>query len=163
LPIGLGLNFTVNGRDYAVPMAIEEPSVVAAVSGSALLVRAHGGFEAEADAGHMIGQVQLLGLTDVAAAERELTAFTGTILALANAAAPSLARRGGGAIALTLRRFPEEPSMLVAHLIIDCVDAMGANAVNTMVEAVAPALGELSGGRPLLRILSNLADERLAR
>ncbi len=163
LPIGLGLNFRVNGRDYAVPMVIEEPSVVAAVSNSALLVRESGGFEAEADEPRMIGQIQLLDIDDPERAARTVARESEAILAAANDAFPGLSRRGGGAVDLEVRAFTSPRPMLVVHLIIDCIDAMGANAVNSMAEAVAPKLAELTGGRSLLRILSNLADRRLAR
>jgi hydroxymethylglutaryl-CoA reductase len=163
LPIGLGLNFRVNGRDYAVPMAIEEASVIAAVSKSALLVREAGGFEAEADPPRMIGQIQLLDLEDPARAAAAIEAARGAILARANDAHPGLARRGGGAIDLEVRAFDEPRPMIVVHLVIDCIDAMGANAVNSMAEAVAPTLERIASGRALLRILSNLADRRLAR
>ncbi len=163
LPIGLGLNFRVNGRDYAVPMVIEEPSVVAAVSNSALLVRESGGFEAEADPPRMIGQIQLVDVADPERAAGAVELERDAILALANESFPGLARRGGGAIDVEARPFPGTRPMLVVHLIVDCIDAMGANAVNSMAEAVAPRLAEITGGRALLRILSNLADKRLAR
>jgi len=163
LPVGFGLNFLVNGREYTVPMVVEEPSVVAAVSNMARLVRAGGGFAADADPSIMIGQVQVLDVPDLAAAVRKIESSQLRILNLANAAHPTLQQRGGGAQGVEARAFTGEHPMLVVHLLIDCLDAMGANMINTMAEAVAPLIEELTGGRTNLRILSNLADRRLAR
>lgn len=163
LPVGLGLNFIVNGRGYVVPMVVEEPSVVAAVSNSAKLVAQTGGFSADADPGEMIAQVQVLDLEDVERAADAVRAAEAQVLALANSKNPGMVKRGGGALALEVRTFDSAPDMLVVHLIVDCVDAMGANAVNSMAEGVAPLIESLTGGRVCLRILSNLADRRLAR
>lgn len=163
LPVGLGLNFTINGRDFAVPMVVEEPSVVAAVSNMARLVRDHGGFTADADDGIMISQVQIVDAPDPAAAVAALEAARARILARANAVHPNMAARGGGARDIEVRRFDEPFSMIVLHLLVDCVDAMGANAVNAMAEGVASLVEDLTGGRVCLRILSNLADRRCAR
>ncbi|MFN3201521.1 MAG: hydroxymethylglutaryl-CoA reductase, degradative [Bradymonadia bacterium] len=163
LPIGLGLNFTINDRDYAVPMVVEEPSVVAAVSNMARTVRKAGGFTAEADEGVMIAQVQVVDVPDLDAGVQALQAAEDHILAKANAVHPNMAARGGGAQAIEVRRFDEPWPMLVLHLLVDCSDAMGANAVNAMAEGVAPLVADLTGGRVYLRILSNLADRRRAR
>src|SRR5262245_5748502 len=165
LPFGVGLNFQVNGRDRIVPMAVEEPSVVAAASCAARLVRAAGGFVADADPALMIGQIHLLGVADLDAARARLESAAPQLLAGAWALHPNLVRRGGGARALELRELRETPCgpVLVVHLVVDVGDAMGANIVNTMVEAIAPDVAALSGGEARLCILSNLADRRLAR
>lgn len=163
LPIGLGLNFLINGRDYAVPMVVEEPSIIAAVSNMARLVRPFGGFTADADESVMISQVQIVGAPDPDAAVKALHAARPRILARANAEHPRMAARGGGARDIEVRRFDDPYPMLVLHLLVDCKDAMGANAVNAMAEGVAPLVEELTGGRVYLRILSNLADRRCAR
>ncbi len=163
LPVGLGLNFQINGRDFAVPMVVEEPSVVAAVSNMAKVVREAGGFRAEADRGIMIAQVQVVGSPDPEAAVQALETAEAQIVALANSMSPNMAARGGGAHEIEVRSFAEPHPMIVLHLLVDCVDAMGANAVNSMAEGVAPLVEELTGGRVYLRILSNLADRRRAR
>ncbi len=163
LPIGLGLNFRINGRDYAVPMVVEEPSVVAAVSNMARTVRKAGGFEADADPSLMIGQVQVLDVADPAGAVARLEAAKAELLDKANAVHPNMKRRGGGAMDMEVRTFGAPYPMLVVHLLIDCGEAMGANAVNSMAEGIAPMVAELTGGRVNLRILSNLADRRCAR
>ena len=163
LPVGLGLNFVVNNKPYIVPMVVEEPSVVAAVSNSAKLVAQGGGFSAEADPGQMIAEVQVLDLPDLESATLAIEAAEPQLIALANSKNPGMVKRGGGALGLEVRRFDTEPDMLVVHLIVDCVDAMGANAVNSMAEGIAPLIEELTSGRVCLRILSNLADRRLAR
>jgi hydroxymethylglutaryl-CoA reductase len=160
LPLGLVLNVRVNDHDYLVPMCVEEPSVVAAASNGARLVREGGGFRADADPPVMIAQVQLLEVPDAQAATRRIREQAAEILAVADRTQPDLRAHGGGCRGLEVRDLGE---MLVVHLKVDCRDAMGANMVNTMVEAVAPLLADLSGGRPLLRILSNLADERKVR
>jgi hydroxymethylglutaryl-CoA reductase len=163
LPVGLGLNFQINDRDYVIPMVVEEPSVVAAVSNMAKLVRGHGGFHADADQGIMIAQVQVVNVPNKDRALEALTSAEAQMLALANSKNPNMVARGGGAHAIELRWFDEPHPMLVVHLLVDCVDAMGANAVNTMAEGIAPLVEELTGGRVYLRILSNLADRRCAR
>lgn len=165
LPLGVGLNFLINGRERLVPMAVEEPSVVAAASFAARLVREAGGFFAEADPSLMIGQIQLVKVPDLESAAQRLQAAMGRILAAANAVHPNMLKRGGGARKLEVRALPDTPCgpMLVVHLIVDVGDAMGANAINSMAEAVAPLVGEIAGGEVRLRILSNLADQRLAR
>jgi len=169
LPLGVGVNLLINGRDVVVPMAVEEPSVVAAVSNMGQLVRRAGGFRAEADASVMIGQIQLLGVPEPDEAQARIEAERGRLLALASTVHPRLCERGGGVVGLEVRAVrydePGQPpeDMLVVHVLLDCVDAMGANMVNTLAERLAPELAALSGGRAGLRILSNLASERLAR
>lgn len=163
LPLAIAANFRMNGRDYLVPMVVEEPSVVAAVGFAARLAREGGGFVCGSTEPVMIGQVQLLDVPDADAATARILAARGELLALARTS-PTLARLGGGPVDLQVRRLDETPAgpMLIVHLLLDVRDAMGANAVNTAVEAIAPTLERLSGGRALLRILSNLTDQRRA-
>lgn len=167
LPLGIATNFVVDGRDVLVPMAVEEPSVVAAASYGALLARHGGGFTTDADAPVMIGQVQILDLPDddLEAAAGRILAERDALLAVAHRQSRSLPRLGGGAKDLVVRTFPSTPvgPMIVVHLHYDVRDAMGANAVNTACEALAPHLAAVSGGRVVLRILSNLASERCVR
>jgi len=165
LPLGVATNFTINGRDYLVPMAIEEPSVVAGASFAARLVQDGGGFSTCSDEPVMIGQLQVLDVRDPWAARFELLVAKEHILALANAQDPVIVKLGGGARDLEVRVIEHSAvgAMLVLHLLYDTRDAMGANTVNTALEAIAPLVAEISGGRTLLRILSNLADHRLAR
>ena len=165
LPIGIGLNFQVNGKDVLVPMVIEEPSVVAGASFMAKLARAGGGFLATTDEPLMIGQMQVLNLTDLPAGRLTLLEHKEDLLAEADSIDPVLKKFGGGARGLEVRIIDESPvgPFLVVHLIYDVRDAMGANAVNTACERLAPRVEALTGGRVLLRILSNLADRRLAR
>jgi hydroxymethylglutaryl-CoA reductase len=169
LPIGVALNFRVNGRDVLVPMAIEEPSVVAAASNAARMIRAGGGFTADHDPPIMIAQVQLVDVADPAGAARRITAAEPQLLARARATLPRLCDRGGGPCGVDARvlSLPDERDggMVVVHLHVDCRDAMGANLVNTLAETVAPELAALAGlgARAALRILSNLADRRLVR
>jgi len=168
LPLGLGLNLQVNGKDYVVPMAVEEPSVVAAVSFAAKIVREAGGFQAEADESLMIGQIQVSRYGDPELATRRILEHREQILALANSFHPAMLRRGGGARDVEVRILPPpegprgEP-LLVVHVVMDTQDAMGANLINTVAEGVAPLIEQVTGGRVYLRILSNLADRRLAR
>jgi hydroxymethylglutaryl-CoA reductase len=163
LPLGIAPNFQINGRDYVIPMAIEEPSVVAAASHAAKLVRDAGGFSASADAPIMIGQVQVLEVRDLDAAREKILAARDEIIALANSKS-TLVEYGGGATGLEVRLFrgTRVGPMLVVHLLFNVLDAMGANSVNTSCEVVAPLIEQLTGGRVVLRILSNLADKRLA-
>jgi len=165
LPLGVATNFQINGRDVLIPMVVEEPSIVAGASYAARLVREGGGFRASHTAPLMIGQVQLVQIGDMAAASEAILARRNDVLALANRQSHSLVALGGGAKDLEVHVFEHSPMgpMLVAHLIVDCRDAMGANAINTMAEAVAPLLEAITGGRAYLRILSNLTDRRLAR
>jgi hydroxymethylglutaryl-CoA reductase len=165
LPLGIAANFLVNGRDYLVPMAIEEPSVVAAASYMARLVREAGGFETSSTEPVMIAQMQILDMPDPWAARFDLLRHRERLLDVANQTDPVVVSLGGGARDLEVRAFPETPlgPMLVLHLLYDCRDAMGANTVNTAAEALTPLVEEITGGRVHLRILSNLADRRLAR
>jgi hydroxymethylglutaryl-CoA reductase len=165
LPLGIATNFQINGRDYLIPMVVEEPSIVAGASYAARLVRTGGGFSTSSTAPLMIGQVQLVHVPTPHNARHDILARKDDILALANAQSRSLVHLGGGAREIEVHFFPSSPmgAMLVVHLLIDCRDAMGANAINSMCEAVAPLLEEISGGRAYLRILSNLSDRRLAR
>jgi hydroxymethylglutaryl-CoA reductase len=164
LPLGIAPNFQINGRDYLIPMAIEEPSVVAAASHAAKLMRDAGGFTASADEPVMIGQVQVLDIQNLDAAREKILAARDEIVARANSKS-TLVEYGGGAIGLDVRLFRETRvgPMLVVHLFFNVLDAMGANSVNTSCEVVAPLIERLTGGRVVLRILSNLADQRLAR
>ena len=157
LPIGVGLNLRLNGKDHLVPMVVEEPSVVAAMSNAARMVREGGGFTGEADDPITTAQIQLWDVRDPAARERVL-ARSAELLAAANAAFPEIVRHGGGA--RELEAFDRGEGLFVVHLHVDCRDAMGANMVNTMAEALAPRIAEISGGRVGLRILTNLAERR---
>lgn len=165
MPLGIALNFQVNGKDVPVPMAIEEPSVVAGASFMAKLARAGGGFQATTSEPFMIGQMQVLDLDNVHAARLKLYEHKEELLAEADSIDPVLKKFGGGARDLEVRVIEDSPigEFLVVHLIYDVRDAMGANAVNTACEHLAPRLEAITGGRVHLRILSNLADKRLAR
>jgi len=165
LPLGIGLNFQVNGKDVLVPFAIEEPSVVAGASFMAKLIRAGGGFQATTSAPEMIGQMQVLDLDNVESARLKIYEHKSELLAEADKIDPILKKFGGGARDLEVRVINDSPigAFLVAHLIYDVRDAMGANAVNTACERLAPRIEAITGGRVHLRILSNLADRRLAR
>ncbi len=164
LPLGVARNFLINGHDVIVPMAIEEPSVIAAVSFMARLAREGGGFTTQSTPPEMIGQLQLLDLSDLAEAKARILARREELMALAAQVDPVLSRFGGGPRDLEVREIHDSPigPFLVLHLIYDVRDAMGANAINTALEQIAPLVAEISGGRPHLRILSNLADRRLA-
>ncbi len=165
LPFGVGLNFQVNGRDYVIPMVVEEPSVIAAASNAALVARAGGGFVAEADQGCMIGQIQLVQVPDPEGALERIAAARAQLLEKSEELTPGLCRRGFGPreIETRLVRTPRGESMVVVHVLVDTGDAMGANAVNSLVEGLAPMVQDIAGGTTCLRILSNLADRRLAR
>jgi len=164
LPLGIAVNFQINGKDYLIPMAIEEPSVVAAASNAAKMARAEGGFTASTTAPVMIGQVQIVDVPDPNGAKMTILHHRQKILDLCNEKDPVLVKFGGGAKEVEARVVPTARGpMLIVHLLVDCRDAMGANAVNTMAEAAAPYLEEITGGRVYLRIISNLAVKRLAR
>ena len=165
LPLGIALNFQVNGKDVLVPMTLEEPSVVAGASFMAKLARAGGGFKATTSEPHMIGQMQVLDLENVHLAQLSLLEHKADLLEEADSVDPVLKKFGGGARNLEVRVINESPigPFLVVHLIYDVRDAMGANAVNTACERLAPHIEAITGGRVHLRILSNLADHRLAR
>jgi hydroxymethylglutaryl-CoA reductase len=164
IPVGIATNFTVNGRDYLVPMATEEPSVVAAASNAARMARVHGGFHTSSTDPVMQAQIQILDCPDPQASRLRVLEARAEIIELANAQDPMLVRFGGGARELTVRLVPTRTGVhVVVHIHVDVRDAMGANAVNTMAEAIAPRLAEISGGRTLLRILTNKADLRITR
>jgi len=168
LPMGLGLNFLINDKEYAVPMAIEEASVVASASHIARIVRLAGGFTAEAGDSLMIGQIQITGCPDFDVAKDTLLKNKDKLIEASNDAYPSMKKRGGGAKDLEVRMLNEASDskyrqMLILHLYIDTRDAMGANVINTMVESIAPVVEELTKGTVYLRILSNYADRSLAR
>jgi len=165
LPLGIGLNFLVNGREVLVPMVIEEPSVIAGASFMAKLVRAGSGFIASTTPPEMIGQMQVLDVKDLMAASMNLHEHKAELLAEADAVDPVLKKFGGGARDLEVRIIEDSPigPFLVLHLIYDVRDAMGANAVNTACERLAAHVEEITGGRVHLKILSNLADRRLAK
>ena len=161
LPLGIAANFLINGRDYFVPMVTEEPSVVAAASNAARLVRAGGGFAADATDSLMIGQIQLIDVADVPAAVARLRAESERLLERARGLQPRMVARGGGAREIEVE--PMDDGSIAVHVIADVGDAMGANAINTLVEGLAPEIAAISGGNVNLRILSNLSDRRLAR
>lgn len=168
LPLGLGLNFLINDKEYIVPMAIEEPSVIASASYMAKIVRSAGGFETEASERVMIGQIQVVGCPNIHEAKETILKEKEALIKSANDAYPSLVARGGGAENLDVRILNEETSskytqMLVLHIYINTCDAMGANIINTMVESLAPEVERLTKGKVYLRILSNFADRCLAR
>ncbi|MBA2664826.1 MAG: hydroxymethylglutaryl-CoA reductase, degradative [Bradymonadaceae bacterium] len=164
LPLGLGLNFVINGRDYLVPMAVEEPSIIAAVSHVAKIARDAGGFDARCDSSLMIGQIQVVGCPDLELAKTRVLEARARLIVEANALQPAMSERGGGVRDIEARILDEGKyrAMLVVHLIVDTCDAMGANLVNSLAEDLAPMIEALTGGRVFLRILSNLADRRLA-
>jgi hydroxymethylglutaryl-CoA reductase len=165
LPLGIALNFTVNGVDRLIPMAIEEPSVVAGASFMAKLARKGGGFTATASAPEMIGQIQILDVGDIHAAKLAIYEKRAELLAIADEIDPILKKLGGGARNLAVRVIEDSPigAFLVVHLIYDVRDAMGANAINTACEKLAPQLEKITGGRVHLKILSNLSDRRMVR
>lgn len=165
MPFGVCGNFQVNGRDVLVPMVVEEPSIVAAASFMAKLARDCGGFETSSSGPIMRAQVQILGLSDPYGARQALLKQRAQIIEVANSRDKMLISLGGGCRDIEVHVFPDSPRgpMLVMHLIVDVRDAMGANTVNTMAESVSPLVEQLTGGTVRLRILSNLADLRLAR
>ncbi len=164
MPLGIAVNFMINRRDYLIPMAIEEPSVVAAASYAAKMVREGGGFHTSSTSPMMIGQIQTVGLSDPHSARMRVLQSKEEILKKANDQDPVLVSVGGGAKELDAKVIhTSEGPMMIAELHVDCRDAMGANAVNTMAEAVAPMIERITGGHVYLRIISNLATKRLAR
>lgn len=165
LPLGIATNFLIDGKEKIIPFAVEEPSVVAAASYSAKLAREKGGFVTSSDAPVMIGQVQLVGITDCKKAAKTITEKKNELVAYANEIDPMvLVKFGGGLRDIEPRVLKtEREDMLVIHLLVDCRDAMGANAVNTLAETLAPKFEELTGGKVRLRIISNLAVHRKAR
>jgi hydroxymethylglutaryl-CoA reductase len=163
-PMGIAVNFRINEKDYLVPMALEEPSVVAAASNAAKMARVEGGFKVTNTGPVMIGQIQVVDVKSPEKARSKLLERKSEILKKANDQDPMLVSLGGGAMELTVKVLSTiKGPMVVPELIINTGDAMGGNAVNTMAEAVAPMVEEITGGRVLLRIISNLADRRLVR
>lgn len=164
LPIGVAMNFLINGKEYVIPMVVEEASVVAAASNAAKMARAAGGFTTSYSGDVMIAQIQCINTANPHFARQTILAHKAELLDLANAKDPVLVKITGGARDIEVRVVDSGIGpMVVTHLLVDTGDAMGANAVNTMAEAVAPAIEKLTGGTVKLRILSNLADHRLAR
>ena len=163
LPLGIATNFQVNGKDYLIPMAVEEPSVVAAASHMAKLARMNGGFQAVSDRPIMRGQIQVMDLEDLYASKTKILEHKNELISAANEKDKTLVNLGGGCEDLEVHLFKETPAgpMLVVHLLVNVRDAMGANTVNTMAEHIAPLIEKLINGRVRLRILSNLADKRL--
>ncbi len=163
LPLGIATNFRINDKDYLIPMVIEEPSVIAASSKAAKTARIHDGFKAEADESYSIGQIQVVD-TDVQAAIPKIIAASHDILNLANQQSNTLSKLGKGAKEISCKDIETDSGhMLIVELLIDVGDAMGANVTNTMCEAVAPMIEKLSGGKTLLRILSNYSTKRMVR
>lgn len=164
VPLGVAVNFCINGKDYVIPMATEEPSVIAAVSNMARICRANGGFQTSNTGAMMIAQIQAVNVSDVYAARLRILENREALIKAANEKDPLLVQLGGGMKDLDVRIVESAlGKMVVTHILVDTRDAMGANTVNTMAEALAPLIEELTGGKVYLRILSNLADQRLSR
>jgi len=163
LPLGIATNFKINGKDYLIPMVIEEPSVIAAASKGAKIARIKGGFEVSADESYSIGQIQILDV-DVAFAIQQINESSDEILRLANSKSNTLSKMGKGAKEISCKEI-DTPSgkMLIVELLIDVGDAMGANITNTMCESVSPLIEKITGGRSLLRILSNYSTRRIVK
>jgi len=164
VPLGIAVNFLINNKDYLIPMAIEEPSVIAAASNAARIARLGGGFQASNTGPVMIGQIQAVDIEDPYGGKMSILESKNTILEKANEQDPILVKFGGGAKDISVEVLDSIIGpMVVTNLLVDCRDAMGANAVNTMAEAVAPLIEKITGGKVNLRIISNLASERLVR
>ncbi|MFX1477701.1 MAG: hydroxymethylglutaryl-CoA reductase, degradative [Promethearchaeota archaeon] len=164
LPFGLAFNFKINERDYIIPMVIEEPSVVAAASNAAKMARKHGGFHSEEVKSIMISQIQITQLKDIEETKGILEKNKHELLKMANDQDPILYELGGGAHDIEIREIhTNRGPMIILHLLVNVLDAMGANVVNTMAEAISPSIEELTGGKIYLRIVSNLATHRLAK
>ncbi|MBS3745335.1 MAG: hydroxymethylglutaryl-CoA reductase, degradative, partial [Wenzhouxiangellaceae bacterium] len=166
LPVGLGLNFLINDREYAIPLVVEEPSIVAALSSAAKVARAGGGFAVESTEPILIGQIQVVDVAHPQRAKAALLQRKGEILNLANSLHPNMVARGGGAKDFEVHIHPSSGQggdMVVAHLLVDTRDAMGANLVNTMCEGVASLVETIAEGKVFLRILSNLTDRAMVK
>ncbi len=164
LPMGIACNFKVNNKDYLIPMVIEEPSVVAAASNAAKIARKHGGFHSDNVQSIMISQIQITNVGDIESVKRKLEENKELILKYANEKDPLLVELGGGAFDFEIRELTtRKGEMLIVHLLVDVLDAMGANVVNTMAETISPYIEEVSGGKIYLRIVSNLATYRIAK
>jgi len=164
LPLGIATNFKINGKDYIIPMVIEEPSVIAAASKGAKIARIKGGFEASSGESYSIGQVQILDVHDVSSAISQIKDSSNEILQIANSKSNTLSKMGKGAKEITCKEI-DAPSgkMLIVEILIDVGDAMGANVTNTMCEAISPLIEKITGGRALLRILSNYSTRRISK
>lgn len=164
LPLGIAFNFRINDKDYLIPMAIEEPSVVAAASNAAKMARKHGGFYSDEVKSIMISQIQIAKIENLEEAKKALNVNKERIITLANRQDPLLNELGGGAVDLEIRQIRTNKGvMIIVHLLVNVLDAMGANIVNTMAEAITPYIEELTGGKIYLRIVSNLATHRIAK
>lgn len=164
LPLGIATSFLINGKDYLIPMVIEEPSVIAAASKGAKIARIKGGFTVSADESYSIGQVQVLDVTDFSLAISQIKNSTNDILELANSKSNTLSKMGKGAKEIFCKELDTSSGkMLILELLIDVGDAMGANVTNTMCEAISPLIEKITGGRTLLRILSNYSTRRLVK
>jgi len=166
LPMGIGLNFQVNGKDYAVPMVVEEPSIVAAASSIAKIIRSAGGFKSESSEPILIGQIQVVDIKNHSIAKNAILQNKEEIINLANSMHPNMVARGGGARDVEVRILTageDKKDMLNVHLLVDVQDAMGANLVNSMCEGVASLVEKITGGKVFLRILSNLTDRSLVK
>ncbi len=164
LPLGIACNFKINNKDYLVPMVIEEPSVVAAASNAARMARKLGGFHSEKIKSVMISQIQVVNLKNTISAKEKLLMHKEELIKIANDQDPFLNKLGGGAFDIEIRELStRKGSMLIIHLLVDVMDAMGANVVNTMAEAITPRVEEIVDGKIYLRIVSNLATHRVAK
>ena len=165
LPLGIATNFLINGKDYLIPMAVEEPSIIAAASHMAKIIRKAGGFRTSNAEPIMRAQIQILYVSDPNKAKQRILDAARELIELANSKDTTLIKLGGGCKGLEVQIFENTPigSMVILHLLVDVRDAMGANIVNTMAEALAPTVEKITGGKVRLRILSNLADLRLAK
>jgi hydroxymethylglutaryl-CoA reductase len=164
LPFGLALNFKINDKDYIIPMVIEEPSVVAAASNAARMARKHGGFHSEEVKSIMISQIQITQVDDLEISKKKIRENKQQLLDIANEQDPMLNELGGGARDIDIREIDtNKGKMIILHLLVDVLDAMGANVVNTMAEAISPYIEDISGGKVYLRIVSNLATHRVAK
>jgi hydroxymethylglutaryl-CoA reductase len=164
LPLGIANNFKINNKDYLIPMVTEEPSVIAAASKAAKIARKHGGFQSDKVKSIMISQIQLTNLKDIKVAKKELEANKKNLLKIANEQDPVLIKLGGGAFDFEIREITtRKGEMIIIHLLVDVLDAMGANIVNTMAENISPYIEDISGGKVYLRIVSNLATHRIAK
>ena len=166
MPIGLGLNFLINDKEYVIPMAVEEPSIVAALSAAAKISRSGGGFKTECTEPILTGQIQVVAIKNLEQARNDLLSRKQEIIDLANSFHPRMVARGGGAIDFSIKTYPMESfegEMLVLNINVNTQDAMGANLVNGMCEGIAPLIESITEGKVFLRILSNLTDQSIAK
>ncbi|MFX0006774.1 MAG: hydroxymethylglutaryl-CoA reductase, degradative [Promethearchaeota archaeon] len=164
LPLGIANYFKINNKDYIIPMVTEEPSVIAAASKAAKIARKHGGFHSDKVKSIMISQIQLTNLKDIKVAKNKLETNKKNLLKIANEQDPVLIKLGGGAFDFEIREITtRKGEMIIIHLLVDVLDAMGANIVNTMAENISPYIEDISGGKVYLRIVSNLATHRIAK